>query len=285
MLVLLAGCGGEAAKAPPPPPAETPAATAVATSVSSPAITSIAVDPRSGAVVIGTGPALYRLDGTTFTGRVRAPQGEGTVSGQMFVRFAGPGVLLASGHPQEGTLPENLGLLRSRDAGRTWESVSGMGDADYHELEVGRGVLVAVRADSPKVVSSRDGGKTWEEHTPPAAPIDVAVDPGDPAHWAVSTEAGTFLSTNGGGTWRPRDATPGARLAWRSSGLYLVDRSGVVRRSRDGGRSWQERGRLRLGPTELAPGRGDDLYAAIPGGKVLRSSDGGASWKTVATLS
>ena len=48
----------------------------------------------------------------------------------------------------------------------------------------------------------------------PAAPIDVVVNPDDPDHWAVSTEQGTFVSTNGGHSWRPRDTTFGARLVW-----------------------------------------------------------------------
>ena len=61
------------------------------------------------------------------------------------------GLLFASGHPDLATYREqkvgNLGLLVSRDGGRTWRSVALQGAADFHALEVaspiGRTVWVA----------------------------------------------------------------------------------------------------------------------------------------------
>src|SRR5262249_5050887 len=151
-----------------------------------------------------------------------------------------------------------------------------LGDADYHELEVSGPLIVGVRADSPDIQSSRDGGKTWKTSTPPAAPIDVVVDPSDDQHWAVSTDQqGTFVSVAGGGSWRPRDRTQGARLAWPAKdALYGLDRAGKVRMSRDGGRSWQDRGNVGGIPSEFSAGK-DALYAAIIGGKIRASRDGG----------
>ena len=208
------------------------------------------------------------------------------MSANLVASFAGPGDLLASGHPAApGALPENLGLIRSRDAGDTWESVSGLGDGDYHELEAGGDLIVAVNVESPDILVSRDRGVTWETRTPPAAPIDVVVNPGDPQHWAVSTEEGTFVSTDGGGSWRPRDTTPGARLTWPAAdALYSFDRNGGVRVSEDGGRSFKERGNLGGLTSAVASGRKDELLAAIVGGKVLRSTDGGKRWETLTTL-
>ena len=209
-----------------------------------------------------------------------------TVSGNLVVRFAGPGDLLGSGHPQAGALPENLGLIRSNDHGDTWASVSGLGDADYHEIEVVGDLIVAVKAESPDIQVSFDGGQSWEARTPPAAPIDVVVDPGDPQHWAVSTEQGTFVSTDGGGSWRSRDTTFGARLIWPSAeALYSLDRNGNVRVSPDGGRSWEDRGEVGGLPSAVASGRNDELLTGVIGGKVRRSRDGGKTWDTVATLS
>ena len=48
----------------------------------------------------------------------------------------GPDRFLGSGHPdgREG-LPPFLGLIRSTDAGRTWERVSLLGKRDFHVLE------------------------------------------------------------------------------------------------------------------------------------------------------
>src|SRR3954451_11790424 len=146
-------------------------------------------------------------------------------------------------------------------------------------------MILAVSVDAPDVLVSRDGGKSFEKKTPPALPIDVVVDPSDPQHWAVSTEQGTFVSANGGDSWRPRDTTFGARLVWPSKdALYSVDRNGKVRVSRDGGRRWEERGEVGGLPSELAVGRRNEVLAAVVGGKLRRTRDGGRTWSTVTTL-
>jgi hypothetical protein len=301
--LAFAACGGEdepPAPAPAPTqastaaPAEPPAGTTTPpepdTGGARPAINSVTVDPADGTVMIGSGPALYRLEpgkrrAERLTGKLSTPQGGGTVSGTLVLRFTGPGDLLASGHPQAGGLPEDLGLIRSRDHGDTWESFAGLGEADYHELEVAGDLIVAVNAESPDIQVSRDGGRSWQTRTPPAPPIDVVVDPRDAEHWAVSTEQGTFFSTNGGGSWRPRDTSLGARLAWTAAdALYSVEPSGRVKVSSDGGRNWEERGEVGIGIGELVGGRKGELYAAVVGGKVVRSRDGGKTWSTVVTL-
>jgi hypothetical protein len=300
-LLVLAGCGGSeppSAPAPAEAPTEVPTTDVPTTAetpapadsgTASPAINSVTVDPGDGTMIIGSGPSLFRVapgekEAERLTGKLSSPQGEGTVSGNLVVRFAGPGDLLASGHPQAGPLPENLGLIRSSDHGETWKSVGGP-EADYHELEIAGKQIVAVNAESPDIQVSRDGGLSWESRTPPAAPIDVAVDPGDDRHWAVSTEQGTFFSSDGGGSWRPRDTTFGARLIWAAKdALYSIDRNGTVRVSPDGGRSWDERGKVGGLPSEVSLGPQKELLAAVVGGKIRRSRDGGRSWSTVATL-
>jgi hypothetical protein len=295
LALVIAGCGSDRAPAPPPPQATAPSATATvvtpppASDTGSPAITSVTVDPGDGTMLVGTGPALFRVKpgakrGERLTGTLTTPQASGQVSGNLVVRFAGPGDVLASGHPLGGGLPENLGLIRSKDHGETWAPVAELGDADYPELEVAGQLIVGVKADAPDIVASSDGGRTWTKSTPPAAPIDVVVDPADPRHWGVSTAQGTFVSSNAGGSWRPRDTTFGARLAWPAKdALYSLDPNGKLRVSGDGGRTWKDRGDAGGMPSELSATKGV-LYAGVVGGKVRASRDGGKSWSTVARL-
>jgi hypothetical protein len=258
---------------------------------SSPAVNSIAVDPGDGTLIVGTGPALFRVDpgkkeGERILGEVSGLSAPATVSGTLVVRFTGPGELLASGHPQAGDVSENLPLLSSSDHGDTWQAVPNTTEGDYHELEVFGDQLIAVNVESPVIQVSRDGGVTWEKRTPPKLPIDVVVDPSDPEHWAVSTEQGTFVSTNGGNSWRPRDPSSGARLAWpKKDQLYSLERNGQLRVSTNGGQSFKPVGDVGGLPSEFtADGQKDELYVAVVGGKVRKSSDGGKSWITAATL-
>jgi hypothetical protein len=303
-VLVLAGCGGEEAEPPvaeePPasetaipeqtaPPASTPApptADGGASSGASPAINSVTVDPGDGTIMVGAGPALYRVEPGSKAGKEVVGQIDGgTVSGNLVVRFAGPDDLLASGHPKEGDLPENIGLMRSKDHGDTWTLEDGVEEADYHELEIAGKQLIAVAVDSPDIKVSTDGGRSWETRTPPDPPIDVVVNPADANHWAVSTEQGTFVSTNGGQSWRPRDTTFGARLIWPSEdSLFSIDRNGMIRVSKDGGRSFEDVGEVGGLPSEVTSGRKNELVVAVIGGKLRRSRDGGKTWSTAATL-
>jgi photosystem II stability/assembly factor-like uncharacterized protein len=204
------------------------------------------------------------------------------------VRFEKPGTIIASGHSAETTLPPVLGLVRSTDKGETWEPVSGLGEADYHEIEVAGNRIFALRNEDPGMIQiSDDGGKTWDTREAPsvAAPIDVAVNPGDPKVWAVSTDQGVFVSRNEGRSWRQRDTTFGARIVWAApDALYAAGKDGKVKKSADGGDSWQDAGSIGAGPKELTVGPKGELYASVSGPEIRRSTDGGASWTKVLAL-
>ena len=84
----------------------------------SPYIGSLSVDPGDGTLMIGTGLGLYRLEpgerrARKLEGALETPEGAGTISANLELLHLGPGELLASGHPQSGDLPENIGLVRS----------------------------------------------------------------------------------------------------------------------------------------------------------------------------
>jgi hypothetical protein len=290
-LALLAGCGDSDDD---PPAAATPAPTFTSepTEAATPAppgsganafIGSIAIDPADGTLFLGTGLGLFTVDGKRqkrVTGTLETPEGTGELSSNLVLRFDGPGELLASGHPEgEGTLPENLGLIRSADGGRTWESVSALGEADFHILQASGDLVVGVHVDDPDIQVSNDGGRTFERRTPPAPPEDVVVDPADARRMVVTTAQGTFTSADGGGSWRQRDPAAGGQLEWVAPDrLYRADAGGTVMLSADGGQSWQEQGSVDLSVNELVADREGRLYASIPGGEVRRSTDGGATW-------
>ena len=286
IVLVLSACGGGDSD-----PEEAAAPTAAPGTTTD--IVSIAIDPSDGTLLAGSGPAFYRLPPGAekpelAKGALSTPKGAGTLTKDVVVRFEKPGTIIASGHSGEAALPPVLGILRSTDKGESWEPISGLGEADYHEIEVAGNRIFALRNEDPGMIQiSDDGGKTWDTREAPsvAAPIDVAVDPGDPKVWAVSTDQGVFVSTNEGRSWRQRDTTFGARIAWGApDALYAAGKDGKVKKSPDGGASWQEVGSIGAGPKELIVSPKGELYASVSGPEIRRSTDGGATWEKVIAL-
>jgi len=175
-----------------------------------------------------------------------------------------------------------LGLIRSGDAGRTWEPVSELGTADFHVLALSVGTLVAPMFGQAQILLSRDEGRSFETRIAPMPLVDLAVDPRDPKRWVATSDQGIFTSGDEGGTWRQRDPTPNVRLAWAApERLYRIDPGGPVKLSADGGETWRDRGDAGGEPQVLSLDGEDGLVMASLDGTVKRSADGGATWRVV----
>lgn len=295
--LVLAGCGGSSndpapTQTAPPTSSATPGAQDSAppptTSGANAFIGSIAVDPGDGTVMLGTGLGLFRLDkgakdAERVNGQLASPSGSGQVSSNLVVRYPGAGELLASGHPEGGSLPENLGLISSSDKGGTWKPVAELGKTDYHLLQAVGDHVVGVRADAKEIRVSGDGGSSFADRIPPDTPLDVVFDPKDPNRMVVATEQGTFTSQDEGRSWRQRDNAATEQLAWGDR-LYRADPGGVIKVSGDGGVSWDDAGTVGATVNELALDATGAVYASIAGGEVKRSTDGGATWTRLVKL-
>jgi photosystem II stability/assembly factor-like uncharacterized protein len=137
--------------------------------------------------------------------------------------------------------------VRSSDAGKTWESVSELGRADFHAIQTSGEAIVAGRYGEPAIDVSTDGGKTFANKRPPDPLVDLEVDPEDPRRWVATTQSRIFTSSDQGGSWRQRDPVPNARLAWRRrrrcSESIRADRSSAARTAeRPAGRGLHRRG-------------------------------------------
>jgi len=193
---------------------------------------------------------------------------------------------IGSGHPDPAQdLPPNLGLIESRDAGKSWRGVSLEGEADFHVLESSGSRVYGFDGTQGRLMVSSDGGRSWAQRRPPAAMFSLAIDPASSNRVVTSTERGLFSSDDAGKSFRPlvvRQELAGL-LAWPAEDrLFLVDGSGQVKRSSDGGAQWQPIGSIDGQPAAFIA-HGDDLYAALADGTVKRSTDGGKSWTVRAT--
>ncbi|WTC47101.1 glycoside hydrolase [Streptomyces anthocyanicus] len=196
----------------------------------------------------------------------------------------GPSTFLASGHPspaKSGTRPAHLGLIRSTGAGRTWQTVSAEGDADFHALEEAGEALYGFDSLSERVWASTDGGRTWARRAKVAA-LDLASHPGNTDTVWAATGTGLARSDDGARTFRPVSSAPGlvAVEEPEPGKLLALAADGRLVASRDG-RTWTEQGRLPTGREGrvLTAVTAQRLLAADSTDAVYESVDGGRTWK------
>ena len=233
---------------------------------------------------LGVDPGDGMLYAASHVGVFRVPE-EGTPTrvgdlwqDTMGFVVVGPGRFLGSGHPdlrQEG--PPHLGLVESRDAGRTWTTLSLSGEADFHALEARHGRVYGFNSTTGQLMVSADG-RSWERRSDlPMA--DFVVSPTDPDVLLATTQEGPARSTDGGRTFAVVDGAPTLLLlGWPAADTLVgVAPDGTVHASADGGATWAARGRLEGRPEALAVVGPREMYAATEHG-IVASSDGGRTF-------
>jgi len=190
------------------------------------------------------------------------------------------GVLYASGHPGEGSdLANPLGLIRSPDAGRTWEKLSRQGESDFHALTATKSGIVGFDG----ALRTSPDGKTW--NTAPADFVPAAL-AGSPTSDTVlaTTPQGIRRSTDGGKTWTTVDSAPVVQFAALASPAEAVgiEPDGTVHTSADAGATWTRKGKIDDTVQAVAAVKGPEasltIWAATASGLVV-STDGGVTFR------
>jgi hypothetical protein len=244
----------------------------------------LGINPADGSLMIATHTGTYRV------GRSEKKASRIGESQQDTMGFtvAGPDYFLGSGHPdiEEAVtkdLPPHLGLIESRDAGRTWRTVSLLGEADFHVLRFAGQRVYGYDASNDRLLVSEDNGRTWREVERPAPLLDLAVDPTDARHIVAAGEGGLYESGDGGRAWM-RLAPRIGLLAWPSpQRLYFVDTDGAVQQSADQGKRWTDIGSIGGQPAALLAQTEEELYVALRDGTIKQSRDGGRTWMVRST--
>jgi hypothetical protein len=237
----------------------------------------LGINPADESLFIATHTGMFRVE----EGETKAARVTRTYQDTMGFTIVGPNRFLGSGHPDMNEartkrLPPLLGLIESRDAGRTWQPISLLGQADFHVLRSVGTRVYGYDATNQRLMLSRDAGRTWTTRRPPAPLVDLAVGPGQPSHLVASSGNLIFESANEGRTWSVSGDRAGL-LAWPARGrLYLVDGRGRVFLSRDRGKSWERVGDIGGQPAALMADT--QLYVALHDGTIKRSANGGRSW-------
>ncbi|KRE74909.1 F510_1955 family glycosylhydrolase [Arthrobacter sp. Soil762] len=191
------------------------------------------------------------------------------------------GVLYASGHPGEGSdLANPLGLIRSTDAGKTWEKLSRQGQSDFHALTATKSGIVGFDG----ALRTSPDGKVWNTVAADFVPAALAGSPTSDTVLAT-TPQGIRRSTDGGQTWNMVDTGPVIQFAAFASPAEAVgvEPDGTVHYSADAGATWTRKGRIQGAVQAVAAVKGPEanlsIWAATADGLVI-STDGGTTFRT-----
>lgn len=196
-------------------------------------------------------------------------------------------LMFRSGHPETGG---NLGVQRSTDGGRTWQTLSNVTDApvDFHAMASSRSRPVAIYGWSQGLFRSMEDPEEWEPVQAFGLPAQVgalAVD--DEGRVYASTPAGVSRSPKGGERWEAVSSELVFALATGGDELYASKTQGEgVIRSSDGGESWDDVSEgLDASPIVAlaASGNGRTVVAADQNASLWRSDNGGGTWTRVRT--
>ncbi len=235
---------------------------------------SLDVNPADDTLYVATHEGVFALGADGFE-RV----GEGRFDAMSFT-IAAPDRFLMSGHPEPGGVgPANLGLTESTDAGRTWQSISLEGEADFHVLEAAGDRVYGVDSQSGRLMLTDDGQRWRTLGQLPA--VDVAADPRSPDRVLLTDGRGSLFRLQGSGRPQLVESAPQlVLLDWDSEDLLVgAGPEGSVYSSEDGGDSWRSVGSLPDVPHALAASE-SRWYSATEGGVVV-SQDAGATWSGV----
>lgn len=237
----------------------------------------LGINPKDDALFIATHTGLFRAA----VDEDRATRVGDRFQDTMGFAIVGPNRFIGSGHPdgREG-LPPFLGLIRSADAGASWQPVSLLGKRDFHVLEAAGSRIYGFGSDFESreegFLVSDDAGRSWDQRDVPEPLIALAVDPQNRDRIIASGERRLFQSSDAGRSWRPLEGPPGL-LAWTDR-IVVVDARGTSHSAAGLSQRLRPAGKIGGQPAALDSGERNELYVALHDGKVKRSADGGRSW-------
>jgi len=235
----------------------------------------LGIDPADGTLYAAGHFGVFRIDEHGTATRI-ADRWQDT----MAFTVTGAGTFLGSGHPDlREDLPPHLGLIESTDAGETWRSLSLLGEADFHALEVVGDRVYGYDATNGRLMTTTDR-KSWTTIAEGQL-VDIAVVPSRPDRVVVTTPSGAVLELHLNGSSRRLGAAP--RLVWVDSDpdgrLVGSTAEGDLFTAAGPDGKWKRAGRVPGIPAALEVAK-TAWYAATDEG-IFTSADGGASWSVV----
>ena len=142
------------------------------------------------------------------------------------------GVFYASGHPGPlQNLPDPVGVLVSKDLGRTWDSLSLTGEVDFHLLEAAKGNFIGAAANLGAILKSTDGGINWA-NVPVPQFIDMTLNPEAENEILLATKDGLKLSKDFAKTFeKVGSVSNSTKVEWSQDYVYVSNSKNLFRGS------------------------------------------------------
>jgi photosystem II stability/assembly factor-like uncharacterized protein len=180
--------------------------------------------------------------------------------------------LIASGHPGSNTPTElgvgNLGIIRSRDGGDTWDPVAFTGKKDFHALAVGPdGTLYGQATDDNILLASTDLGVSWTPTGGTLFAFALVVDAS--GRIIATTPDGPQVSTDRGASFAPLPDAPEMYPIAASPDhqrLVGVDSKGVIWTSTTADPAWRQVGTVHRTAQAIATTDAGDILVVDDSG-------------------
>ena len=178
--------------------------------------------------------------------------------------------LFASGHPgPRSKLPNPVGLLRSDDGGKTWKSISLLGEVDFHFLEVSGVQIFGKNAIDGSLMYSQDSGRNWKKLGGNRF-SDIAIQSGALGR-AIAIDRGKLVKTSSAFASVSTINFQSNVTAIESIGkdLYIASENQIFR-STDQAKSWKEVKRYKSDISDISSS--SEILAVLLPRKILKLS-------------